>query len=373
MASKTVTAKADNKKPQKQDVKKTQKVTKEKVEPGDKKPNQTTTKAGLNFDCNSCKKWIKIKCRDDSKFVRKEKKDKDTEEKTEETGLPGFSGSFIALAAINEELCRYILNVVNCRLEKDKTGLFPIEESLICDLIKLTPELNENISVFMNKYDKTINYKEQFYVKEIDMKKYVEKFFNKSAVLTPKAFNVITYILLKTSIRLIDTAYIIILESRRKTLNHSVVMRALDIHFTGELKKVLLTKAEEAIKLCEGEIDESDDKAEEGEDDGEAEVAEKPKKEDKVSPKKPVAKKGAKPKEEVVEEVEEEAPEEEEEQEEEAEEEEVEEEEAEEEEEEEEAEEAPKKEEPKKEEPKETKPKAKSPAKAPVKTPVKKV
>ena len=66
--------------------------------------NKLTLKAGLNFNVNLFKNWMKQKLKDDNKLFEIKKEDNSVV-----MCLPKFSGSHIAMTALNEKLCYIIL------------------------------------------------------------------------------------------------------------------------------------------------------------------------------------------------------------------------------------------------------------------------
>lgn len=163
--------------------------------------NKMTLKANLNFNVNLFKNWMKQKLKDDNKLFEVKKEDG-----TVTMCLPKFSGSHVALTAVNEKLCYMILEKVIERLSKDKTGLYVIRYQDISDAIKINDVLRRNMFQYMDVYDGTMNYKDQYCIDEKCIKKYIDKVFSASVDINNEAFNLLVYLLLKTCIRLIDTS-----------------------------------------------------------------------------------------------------------------------------------------------------------------------
>jgi hypothetical protein len=215
--------------------------------------NKLTLKANLNFNVNLFKNWMKQKLKDDNKMF-------------EHNGmqvLPKFSGSHIALTAMNEKLCYIILEKVIERVTKDKTGIYNIKYQDLSDIIKIEPNLRRNLYVYLDVYDSTLNYKDQYCIDEKIIKKYIDKVFSASIDITNDAFNLLVFLLLKSCIRIVDTAFIMIRYANRRSLNPNVILECVSVHFVGVLEHLLRMRIDEAIKSCGKEIKDKENQKEE--------------------------------------------------------------------------------------------------------------
>lgn len=212
--------------------------------------NKMTLKANLNFNVNSFKNWMKQKLRDDNKMF----------DNNGTPTLPKLSGSHIALTALNEKLCYMILEKVVERLTKDKTGIYNIRYQDLADVIKIEPNLRRNLFVYLDVYDSTLNYKDQYCIDEKIIKKYIDKVFSASIDITNDAFNFLVYLLLKTCVRIVDTAFIMIRYANRRSLNPNVILECTSVHFSGVMEHLLRMRIDEAIKSCGKSIKEKEEK-----------------------------------------------------------------------------------------------------------------
>jgi hypothetical protein len=211
--------------------------------------NKLTLKANLNFNVNSFRNWMKQKLIDDGK----------TFDNNGVKCLPKFSGSHIALTAMNEKLCQIILQKTIERLTKDKTGLYNIRFKDLSDVVKVDVDLKKNLYQYMDIYDGTLNYKDQYCIDGKCMKKYIDKVFSASVDISNDAFNLLVYLLLKTCVRIIDSAFIMIQFAKKRSLNPNVILGSMAIHFSGTIEHLLRMGIEEAVKLCGKEMEEVDD------------------------------------------------------------------------------------------------------------------
>lgn len=219
------------------------------VEKKKRELNKLTLKANLNFNVNSFRSWMKQKLTDDGKLFD----NKGT------MCLPKFSGSHIAITAMNEKLCYIILEKTIERLTKDKTGLYNIRYKDLSDIVKVDNELKKNFYQYLDIYDSTLNYKDQYCIDEKTIKKYIDKVFSASIDISNDAFNLLVYLLLKSCVRIIDSAFIMIQFARKRSLNPNVILSSISIHFTGTTEHLLKMGIDEAIKLCGKDIDEKEE------------------------------------------------------------------------------------------------------------------
>lgn len=220
-------------------------MTKEKVP---RKLNQITLKANLNFNVNLFKTWMKKKLQDDGKVFEKDGKQ----------CLPKFSGSHIALTALNERLCYIILDKVIKRLTKDRTGLYIIHYLDIADILQVDVELRRDLIRYMDLFDPTLNYKDQYCIEEICIKKYIDDQFGKSIDIHNDAFNLLVYILHKVSVRMLDTAFIMIKFAKKKSLSPNAILGSVSTHFSGSIEHSLKRRIDDAVKACGKDMDEKD-------------------------------------------------------------------------------------------------------------------
>jgi len=230
--------------------------------------NKMTVKAHLNFNVNMFRNWMKQKLRDDGKMFDNNGK----------MSLPKLSGSHIALTAMNEKLCFMILEKVVERLTKDNTGLYNIKYQDLADVIKVDTDLKKNIYQYLEIYDNTLNYKDQYCIDEKIVKKYIDKTFSESIDINNDAFNLLVYILLKSCVRVVDTAFIMIQYAKKRSLNPNVILSSVLIHFNGTMGHLLKMSIDEAIKLCGKD---KEDKEEETNENKEA-IKEEEKKEETI-------------------------------------------------------------------------------------------
>lgn len=223
-----------------------------------RKTNKLTVEAGLNFNVNTFRQWMKKKLTDEEKLVGIVDAENNKVPK-----IPKFSGSHVALTALNEKLCYVILERTIKRLSKDKMGLYCIKFNDISDILQVDKELHRDLGVFVDAFDNTLNYKDQYCISEDVIRDYIDNTFGKCISITNDAFNFLVYLLHKSSVRIIDTAYEMIVYAKKMTINPLSIMVSASVHFSGDIKKLLRIRMDEAIASCHRKIDSEDDDEEE--------------------------------------------------------------------------------------------------------------
>lgn len=240
-----------------------------------RKLDQLTVKANLNFGVGTFKKWMKQKLIDDGKVVKKEDKVNGGEKESP----PLLSGAHIAIAAMNERLCYIILDKVIKRLKKDITGLYVIKFLEISDILQVDVELRHDMFHYMETFDATLSYKDQYCIEEMRVKKFIDDMFGKSVDINNDAFNLLIYLLHKASVRVMNTAFIMMLYAKKKSLSPISIQSAVSIHFSGTVEHMIKLRIDDAIKSCGSEVE--DEELEEGDEEKKEEV-EEPKEADVV-------------------------------------------------------------------------------------------
>lgn len=247
-----------------------------------RKLNKTTLKANLNFNVNSFKSWMRQKLSDDNKTFEKEETDENGETTTIQC-LPKFSGSHVALTALNEKLCFIILEKTMKRLSKDNTGLYVIHYQDIADVVQVDKELRHDLCQYLDDYDKTLNYKDQYCIEDIYIKNYIDITFGKCFDIKNDGFNLLVYLLLKSCVRILDTAFLMIQFAKKKSLSPNAILNSVSAHFSGTIEHLLRLRIDEAIRECGKDLDEEEKKDAEEEKKDEEETKEEVKPPEKES------------------------------------------------------------------------------------------
>lgn len=193
-----------------------------------KKHNKITTLTNLSFNVNLFKKMILDKLAGNKLYI---------------------SGAHVLLTAMNEKLCQIIIEEVTTRKDADKVSMYNICERDIFDAIEVIPDLRENIHAYTSKYVSSLNYSSTYPINPKDLTNFIDFSLGGSIKLDQSGHNAIAFILLRTSMRIIDTALEILKAFNKKTMNISIVITCMNIHFSGDLKNKLTLKMQETARL----------------------------------------------------------------------------------------------------------------------------
>lgn len=243
--------------------------------------NEATRKAGLVWNVNKFKDWIK---------------EQFTSFGLDDDSHPKISHAHTALSAACEAMCTQIMNVAETNLKKEKSGLYNLSKAGIAYGIQFDSALNYTFYHSLCKFDQDTDYRNQFCIPQADVSKFVEKKFSSSNIkLDGTGYNVLAYLLNAFSVRLTKTALEFMTCSKSKSLRPNQFLSAVRIHTQEPVTSLLVKKIEDAVKLA-GPEESDDNEAEAEAEPEEGEKADKPEKnakKEKDAPKKAPAKKDA--------------------------------------------------------------------------------
>jgi hypothetical protein len=210
--------------------------------------NKATDKAGLSFNVNTTKNWIK-----------KQMEVQDLE-------MPKFHGAHIGLTAIIESLLMSVLNHVNSQLPKDKSSLYKITLPVLSYNLQLDDNFGKLFRESFSTYNADTNYAEHFWMSKTDVTSFIESHWSDNIQLDVKAYNQLAYLLMRYAIVITKTAYHMMSYAGKKTLEPKALRAAVLIHTPETIANSILIKLDDAVKNTEsedGEEDESEEKEEE--------------------------------------------------------------------------------------------------------------
>lgn len=216
-------------------------------EPTKVKHNQATDKAGLSFNVNTTKNWIK-----------KQMEVQDLE-------MPKFHGGHIGLTAIIESLLMSILNHINSQLPKDKSSLYKITLPVLSYNLQLDDNFNRLFRESFSTYNADTNYAEHFWMSKTDVMSFIESHWSDNIQLDVKAYNQLAYLLMKYAITITKTSYYLMNYAGKKTLEPKALRTAVQIHTPETIANTIFIKLDDAIKNTDsedGDEEETDDNSE---------------------------------------------------------------------------------------------------------------
>ncbi len=234
------------------EIKHTKQASNETTEKSPKGLNNATIKAGLSFNVNETKKWLKRQFEINDQEV------------------PLIRGAHVALTAIVESMISSILSVVVSNLPKEKSGLYAISRPSISYTMQLDADYRSMFWRFIETYNPDTNYGDQFWISQNFIMKYIEKIHGDNIKLDNKGYNFLAYLLLNYCVTITRTATIIMTSLEKKSLDHKLFKCAVKIHTAESLINSIFMKVDDATKvLGDGEDEDGEDNAEEHDEDEE--------------------------------------------------------------------------------------------------------
>jgi hypothetical protein len=246
--------------------------------------NKATDKAGLSFNVNETKKWIKKQLEISGHIV------KNMDGKNEVVyDLPKFTGAHIALTAIIESMIMNIMNEAISHLPKDISGLYILSLPALSLPLQLNTHMKRVFLEAIEKFDPDINYSDLFWISKKDIYTYIEKKYGDNIKLDARAFNLMCYILVEYASMILKTAHYMMLYAKKKSLDTNSFRYAVLIHTPDAISNIICQKLDDAVKNTseKDDDDDSDDEKSKKEDKKEAKKTEEKKTEEKKSSKKP--------------------------------------------------------------------------------------
>jgi histone H3/H4 len=214
-----------------------------------KMANKLTQDAGLVFNVNTVKQhMIHFFETQDIYFEYKDKTSGETKRK-----LPMFSGSQTAMTAFIERLCTILVRQANKCTDKDKSGLRNVTRPRAKVAVLLDDSLSSVFSWKLRSFNRMQVYSDQLPVarKEFDR---VCDAVDKNLRLTPRAHNLICFLLLEAYLEVLNTAYEMIAFAGRRTLDANAVLSAVRLRFPDNLSHELSTEMTRAVSAAGEEV-----------------------------------------------------------------------------------------------------------------------
>ena len=211
--------------------------------------NKLTQRAGLEFNVNAVKSNM-VKLFENRGFRRPEK----DEELDDSKRMPMFSGSQVAVAAMLQRLCTYIVENVNNMITEDKSKLRTVHRSTLKYSIGLDKLLEVYYETKLSNYDQDDMYAEKIPISKKEMETVISQVSDKIK-FTPQAYSMLCFLLYKAYTDITTTAHQFIRYAKRKTLDARSVMFSVETKFTNNLAYELRTEIERAVKALGVDIE----------------------------------------------------------------------------------------------------------------------
>jgi hypothetical protein len=219
----------------------TKEVVKEPKEAKERsKHNAATDKAGLSFNVNTTKAWIK-------KQIEVSGHDQ-----------PKFHGAHIALTAVMESLLMSTLSLINSQLPKDKSSLYKITLPVLSYSLQTDDDFSRIFKAYLSSYDNDINYSEQFWMSRSDVNSFIESHFGDNIQLESRAYNMLAYCMLKYAGLLTRTSFHLMTYAGKKTLEPKAIRASVLIHTPETIANTIVMKLDDAVKNSSEDDDEGE-------------------------------------------------------------------------------------------------------------------
>jgi hypothetical protein len=252
-------------------------ASKNKKETSTKKssePNKATALSGLELNVRAYRGWMTKQLSVLSEILP--------------TGhpQPRIATGFYAMGCLNENLARYILESTTKHLVKDDAGLYNLNRTSILYGIQLDDDLNKLFNNSLLGYNKDQNYGIQYCLPEKDVKSYIDKVFGKNMHLETSGYNLLIYLLMNFSTKMMKYSMHLMLETKKKSLYAQLFMRSmmmlcddnlgnsLKVRLEDTLRRISKAHKKEANKKTDDNQDQKDETDEEVEEEVEEEEVE---------------------------------------------------------------------------------------------------
>jgi len=220
--------------------------------------NQLTRDAGLVYNVNTMKSnMIAFFKNQDLYFTVKSAESGEVTKK-----LPMFKGSQVSLTAVLEQLTRLVFTNVLQYTNTDKSGLRTVTRPVLKYSVCLHRGLNQYYNYPMNSFNKNQVYKDQLPFKEDEIMQVMNS-VNRKLMFTPKAFNMLCFLLLEAYLDVMSTAYDFIVFANKRTLGPTAISAAVKNRFPDVVSHELCNELSRACSAVGKDIDGTEAEGEE--------------------------------------------------------------------------------------------------------------
>lgn len=250
--------------------------------------NHNTEKAGLKFNVNTRREWLKEFLSGEARFKLPEPKPKKDEEKKEGEEKKQeiiISGSQNSLTAIEQVLCSHIANLAWDKITEKtkKTGLFEMNYDKFNDAVVNDKEMNAVFGPILKSYNADNDYFKLLKIsKEDEIRVFVENCTNsENTKLSKCGLKFLSFLLNHNRTQLAKCAFIIVKRLGKRTISEKDFNSAVEILFGDQpgFYNKLCKKLDDVSQTVKnsGKKDESDGDASGSDDEGDAKATGKKK------------------------------------------------------------------------------------------------
>lgn len=201
-------------------------------------PNRITEKAGLSCNVNTVRNKLKD-------FFESQSID-----------TPKFNGGHVAMTATLQKMLTMILKECLKTTGKDKSGVKLVNRETVQYSMLMHTGFNQYFLVKLNQFDGDQMYRDQVPISTAEMDSVVLG-VDPDLSLSPKARNLICYLLLKVFLDVTHTCSHLLNYAGKKSLNAKCVMYSIGIKFPDSIAQDLKTEVSNVAKLFGIELDDN--------------------------------------------------------------------------------------------------------------------
>jgi hypothetical protein len=210
------------------------------------KQNIITKKAGLVFNVHAVRSHTSNYYETQNMKTSYTHTDEKSGKEVTSDKLPQFSGAQVAITAAFQCLTTELVKIAFNRTVKDKTGLRTITRGMLVDAVRLDYSLNRYYSWKLQSFNKDQTYEGLVPVPEKEMTLVINS-IDKHIQLTPKARNVLCFLLSEAYAELVMTTFQFMAFAGKKSLKGDTVVAAIDNRFPSTLAQTLITEVNRAM------------------------------------------------------------------------------------------------------------------------------
>lgn len=224
----------DQKKNKPKNTDKTDKTDKkDKKQDQDEGPNKATTTAGLMFNVNTFRNWMK------GQFDVKE------------DSMPKFNGVHVALTAAVEEMVKLLIQAALSHLPKDKAQLYELGKGSLSYVVQIDSDFKKIFMNHLEKFDDNENYTSNYIVSKDTFTKFIDKHFGKNIKLNNEGHNLLVYLLNKFAVTLTMFSKNLLDYAEKKSLKPRTMLYAVKLLCNESMSNVICMRIEDSCKLAE--------------------------------------------------------------------------------------------------------------------------
>lgn len=229
----------------------------------DSGPNKATTAAGLTFNVNSFRNWMKDQFADKNQVINDEKEEKKkpskndenkdgendkVKDKTRDRELPKFNGGHIALTAAVEDMIKIIFTACESYMPKDKAGLFELNKEALISACNINDDMKKMFKSYLEYYDVNENYTTNYVISKDKFAAFIDKHFGKNIKLTMEGYNLLVFFLNKFAINVVKISKELLDYSGKRSIKDKTIISCVRLICTEAVSERISRRIQDSCK-----------------------------------------------------------------------------------------------------------------------------